>query len=108
MNAFLNNLESSLKLTEEKSVAPRALQQLTTFKQIDSMTKQVAHPMVKFQRKVASLVESQVIKPNDSLGKIALLFGDDWTHWKKELLDFGFTVQDPISELLLVEAWDEE
>lgn len=72
------------------------------------MTKQVVHPMVKLQRKVASLVKSKVIKPNDSIWKIALLYGDQWAYWKKELSEFGFTMQDPVSELLAVEAWDEE
>ena len=72
------------------------------------MTKQVAHPMVKLQRKVASLVDSKVLKPSDSIWKIALLYGDDWQYWKKELLEFGFTTQEPVSELLMVEAWDEE
>ena len=72
------------------------------------MTNQVAHPMVKFQRKVSSLVESKVLKPSDSIWKIALLYGDDWGYWKKELQEFGFTMQDPLSELLMVEAWDEE
>ncbi|MEO8890350.1 MAG: DUF4327 family protein [Coleofasciculaceae cyanobacterium] len=72
------------------------------------MTQQVTHPMVKFQRQVHSLVDSKIIKPNDSLWKIALLYGDEWSYWKKELLDFGFTMQDPIGDLLSVEAWDEE
>jgi hypothetical protein len=72
------------------------------------MTNQVAHPMVKFQRKVSSLIESKILKPNDSIWKVAFLYGDDWGYWKKELLDFGFTMQDPVSELLMVEAWDEE
>lgn len=72
------------------------------------MTNQLAHPMEKFQRKMASLVESKAIKPTDSLWKLALLYGDDWGFWKRELEDFGFTMQDPISEVLTVEAWDEE
>ncbi len=72
------------------------------------MTQQVAHPMVKFQRKVASLVESKVLKPNDSLWKLALLYGDQWDYWKGELIEFEFTMQDPVSEVLQVEAWDEE
>ena len=72
------------------------------------MTNQVAHPMVKFQRKISSLIESKVLKPSDSIWKIALLYGDDWGYWKKELQEFGFTMQDPLSELLMVEAWDEE
>ncbi len=72
------------------------------------MTNQVAHPMVKLQNQVRSLVESKVLKPEDSLWKIALLYGDKWSYWKKELLEFGFTTQDPVSDLLLVEAWDED
>ena len=72
------------------------------------MTKQVAHPMMKLQRKVSSLVESKIIKPEDRIGKIALLLGNDWSHWKRELSDFDFSPQDRISELLLVEDWDED
>ena len=72
------------------------------------MTQQVLHPMVKLQRQVQSLVSSNLVKQTDSIWKIALLYGDEWSHWKKELMDFGFTTQDPISELLAVEAWDEE
>jgi hypothetical protein len=68
---------------------------------------QVIHPMVKFQRQVRSLVDSKVIKPTDSLWKIALLYGDEWSFWKKELEDFDFTMQDPISTLLAVESWEE-
>jgi hypothetical protein len=68
---------------------------------------QVVHPMVKFQRQVRSLVESKVIKPTDRLWKIALLYGDEWSHWKRELEDFGFSMQDPISDLLAVESWEE-
>ena len=72
------------------------------------MTQQVIHPMVKLQRHVQSLVESKIIKPSDSIWKIALLYGDDWQHWKQELLDFGFSMQDPIGDLLVVETWDED
>ncbi|UKO98155.1 DUF4327 family protein [Nostoc sp. UHCC 0870] len=72
------------------------------------MTQQVIHPMVKLQRNVQSLLESNIIKTNDSIWKIALLYGNDWQHWKQELLDFGFTMQDPIGDLLDVETWDEE
>ncbi|MGK7885073.1 MAG: DUF4327 family protein [Crocosphaera sp.] len=72
------------------------------------MTNQVAHPMMKFQRKVSSLVGSNVLKPSDSIWKLALLYGNDWSYWKKELLEFGFTMQDPVSEVLVVEAWDED
>lgn len=72
------------------------------------MIQQAIHPMVKLQRHVSSLVTSNIIKPTDSLWKIALLFGDEWAYWKKELLEFGFTMQDPISELLAVEAWEDE
>jgi hypothetical protein len=69
---------------------------------------QVAHPMVKLQKQVQKLVESKVIKSSDSLWKIALLYGDEWSYWKQELQEFGFSTQDPVSELLMVEAWDED
>ena len=72
------------------------------------MTQLVIHPMVKMQRQVGSLVTSGIIGSEDSIWKIALLYGDDWTHWKRELLDFGFAMKDPISDLLTVESWDEE
>ncbi len=72
------------------------------------MTKQVAHPMMKLQRKVSSLVDSNIIKPEDSISKIALLLGNDWSYWKNELLEFDFSLKDPIQELLLVEKWDED
>lgn len=72
------------------------------------MTKQVAHPMLKLQRKVSSLVDSKVVKPNDRIGKIALLLGNDWSYWKNELLDFDFSPKDEIKELLAVEDWDED
>ncbi len=67
----------------------------------------VLHPMVKFQRQVQSLVKSKVIKPSDRLWKIALLYGDEWSYWKQELEDFDFSMQDPISDLLAVETWDD-
>lgn len=72
------------------------------------MIQKVIHPMVKLQRHVQSLVESKIIKPNDSIWKIALLYGNEWQYWKKELMEFGFSMQDPVSELLAVEAWDED
>jgi hypothetical protein len=72
------------------------------------MVEKVAHPMVKFQRQVQSLVNSKIIRPNDSIWKIALLYGDEWSYWKTELEEFGFSMQDPIGELLMVEAWDED
>ena len=72
------------------------------------MTQQVIHPMVKLQHHVRSLVESKVIKPTDSIWKIALLYGNEWSYWKQELAEYGFTTQDPLSELLAVEVWDEE
>jgi hypothetical protein len=72
------------------------------------MTEQLAHPMVKFQRKVSSLVDSKIIKPEDSIGKIALLLGNDWTYWKNELLAFDFSMKDSVKELLLIENWDED
>jgi hypothetical protein len=71
------------------------------------MTKQVAHPMVKLQRKVSSLVQSNIIKPEDNLSKIAFLLGNDWQYWKNELIDFNFSLKDSIQEFLLVEDWDE-
>jgi hypothetical protein len=70
--------------------------------------KQVLHPMVKLQQKVSSLVNSQIIQPHDNIGKIALLFGDEWKFLKSELLAFGFSMQDPIIDLIVVEKWDEE
>ncbi|MBD2579058.1 DUF4327 family protein [Oscillatoria sp. FACHB-1406] len=72
------------------------------------MIQQLAHPMVKFQRQLQSLVDSKALKPNDSIWKVALLYGDDWQYWKNELLDFGFTMQDAIGDVLVVEAWDED
>ena len=68
----------------------------------------VQHPMVKFQRQVQSLVDSKAVRPSDSIWKIALLFGSDWARIKQDLIEFGFTMQDPLSELLLVEGWDED
>ncbi|MEM6252490.1 MAG: DUF4327 family protein [Cyanobacteria bacterium P01_D01_bin.156] len=68
----------------------------------------VLHPMAKFQRQVKSLVESDVIKDTDKLWKIAFLFRDNWAHWKHELEEFDFSMQDPISDLLAVENWEDE
>jgi len=68
----------------------------------------VAHPMEKFQRQVDSLVQSNIVKPTDSIWKIALLYGDEWSYWKTQLIDFEFSMQDPISELLAVDIWDDE
>lgn len=72
------------------------------------MTKQVAHPMVKLQRQVQSLIDSKLLRPTDSIWKIALLYGNEWSHWKNELLEFGFSMQDPVQDLLVVEEWDED
>ncbi|KKD38340.1 MAG: DUF4327 family protein [Limnoraphis robusta] len=72
------------------------------------MSQQVIHQMEKLQRQVHSLVKSDLIKPTDSLWKIAFLYGAEWEYWKRELLEFGFSMQDPISELLAVEGWDED
>ena len=66
------------------------------------------HPMEKFQRKVRSLVETKAISPSDSLWKIAFIFGDKWPHWKAELEEFDFTMQDAIGDLLAVESWEDE
>ena len=74
----------------------------------DGMTQQVLHPMVKFQRQVRSLVDSNKLKASDSLWKVALLYGNEWPYWKQELLEFDFTMQDPIEDLLAVEGWDED
>ena len=71
------------------------------------MNPPVAHPMQKFQRQVRSLVQSKAVKPADSIWKIALLYGDEWAHLKQELEDFDFSMQDPISDLLAVESWEE-
>lgn len=71
------------------------------------MEKQTLHPMVNLQRKISSLVESDIVKPEDSISKIALLLGNDWKYWKNELIEFDFSVKDPIRELLLVENWEE-
>ncbi|MEM8611615.1 MAG: DUF4327 family protein [Cyanobacteria bacterium P01_H01_bin.105] len=68
----------------------------------------VLHPMAKFQRQVQSLVETDVIKTTDKIWKIAFLFRDRWEHWKHELEEFEFSMQDPISDLLAVESWEEE
>jgi hypothetical protein len=48
------------------------------------MTQQVLHPMVKMQRQVESLVASKILRPS------------------------GFTLQDPVSELIEVESWDDD
>ncbi|MDR9402678.1 MAG: DUF4327 family protein [Halothece sp. Uz-M2-17] len=72
------------------------------------MTKQVAHPMVKLQRQVQSLINSKLLKPTDSIWKIALLYGNEWSYWKNELLEFGYSMQDPVQELIAVDEWDEE
>jgi hypothetical protein len=72
------------------------------------MSQQVIHPMEKFQTQVSSLVNSNIIQPTDRLWKIAFLYEKDWDFWKKELLEFGFSMQDPISELIAVDAWDED
>lgn len=67
----------------------------------------VVHPMVKLQRKIQSLVDAKLLKPTDSLWKIAFLYGDEWPYWKGELQAYEFTMQDPVSELLLVESWED-
>ncbi|AFY71522.1 hypothetical protein Pse7367_3282 [Thalassoporum mexicanum PCC 7367] len=69
---------------------------------------QVIHPMVKFQQQVKSLTDKKLVNGTDRLWQVSLVFGNDWQHWKNELIDFGFTMQDPIAALLEVEAWDDE
>lgn len=75
---------------------------------MNRMNLQVAHPMEKLQRQVQKLVDSKLLKPTDSLWKIALLYGDDWSYWKQELEAFEFSMKDPVSELLAVDSWEEE
>jgi len=72
------------------------------------MKQQVIHPMFKLQRKVRSLVESNAMKPTDRIWKMAFMYGEEWSYWKKELQAYDFTMQDPVSELLAVEAWDDD
>jgi hypothetical protein len=72
------------------------------------MSQQVIHPMVKLQRQVQKLINSKLLKPTDSIWKIALLYGDDWSFLKQELLAYDFTMQDPVSDLLAVDSWEEE
>lgn len=64
--------------------------------------------MLKLQRQVRSLVDSGVIKATDSIWKIALLYGDEWSYIKRELQAYEFTMQDPVGDLLAVEAWDDD
>ncbi len=73
-----------------------------------TMTPAVLHPMGKLQRQVQSLVNSQKLKPTDSLWKVGLLFPDKWSHLKGELIDFEFSMQDPIASFLEVETWEDE
>ena len=68
---------------------------------------QVAHPMVELQRQVRSLIDANLLKPTDSLWKIAFLYGDDWPHWKQELQDYEFTMHDPVKDLVEVEIWED-
>jgi hypothetical protein len=68
----------------------------------------VLHPMMKLQRQVRSLVDRKLLKPTDGLWKIAFLYGDEWPHWRKELEDFDFKMQDPVAELLKVDVWEED
>lgn len=64
--------------------------------------------MVKLQRQVRKLVDSKILKSTDSIWKIALLYGDEWSYWKQELIAYDFSMQDPVSELLAVESWEDE
>ena len=72
------------------------------------MTNQVVHPMENFQEKLSKLVEANLLKPSDGIWKAAFLYGDQWNYWKQELLEFGFNTQDPVSEILKVDIWDED
>lgn len=71
------------------------------------MNQQVIHPMFKLQAKVKSLVDSNILKPTDGIWKMAFLYGDRWQYWKKELQAYEFSMQDPVSELLAVEEWED-
>lgn len=73
-----------------------------------AQSQQVLHPMEKLQRQVQSLVRRQVVQPTDSIWKIAFLFGEKWSHLRQELEDFEFSMQDPLSDLLAVESWEDE
>jgi len=75
---------------------------------VENMTQTVLHPMAKLQRQVQKLVDAKVLKPSDSIWKIAFLYGEEWNFWKQELLAYDFAMQDPVTELLLVESWDDE
>ncbi len=98
----------TIKVEPNREPDPKSFIKHIIAGKIERMTKQVAHPMMKLQRKVSSLVESKIVLPEDRIGKIALLLGNDWSYWKRELLDFDFSPQDQIQELLLVEDWDED
>jgi len=54
------------------------------------------------------VAKSKAIRESDPIWKIAFLFGDDWQYWKRELEEFEFSTQDPISDLLAVESWEED
>jgi hypothetical protein len=90
------------------SVFQQYLQKLNQHMTKTMLTQSAVHPMAKFQRQIQSLVDSKVIQPEDRLWKIAFLFNDDWGHWKKELEDFEFSMQDSISDLLAVESWEDD
>lgn len=64
--------------------------------------------MGKLQRQVQSLVDSGKLQSSDALWKVAFRFRDNWSYWKSELLEFEFSMQDPIQAFLDVEAWDED
>ena len=53
-------------------------------------------------------VNSRIIQPDDNIAKIALLFGNEWSFLKSELLAYGFSLQDPVRDLLVVQTWDDE
>ncbi len=74
----------------------------------NTIARPVLHPMSKLQRQVQSLVDSGKLQPSDAIWKVGFLFRDNWSHWKEELLDFEFTMQDPIQSFLDVEDWDED
>jgi hypothetical protein len=85
-----------------------SFRKLTFMPKTDMNSPLVAHPMTKLQRQVRSLVDKKLLKPTDSIWKIALLYGDEWAYWKQELLAYDFAMKDPVSYLLAVESWDDE
>jgi hypothetical protein len=105
MVKFPTAQEALLSAVDQETVLVENLKNLIMTQGVKNPS--VVHPMEKLQRQVRSLVNSKVLKPTDSLWKIAFLYGDDWGYWKQELKAYDFTMQDPVSELLVVESWED-